>query len=192
MENWKDIKGYEGLYQISDKGNIKSIDRSVVRENHFIKLKGQLKQCSINNRGYYSTTLCKNSHYQHFVIHKLVAIAFIPNPDNKEYINHKDGNKLNNSVDNLEWVTMSENNQHAYDIGLKIGAATGLFGALNPSSKPIYMLSKSGDIIKEFPGIHEAARELNLSATNICAAINGRSGSCGGYKWIHKIQKIAS
>lgn len=191
MINWKEIEGYNGLYEVSDVGDIRSLDRIIIRENHLLTLKGVNKSAKVNNRGYLSTTLCKNSKYQHFAIHCLVARAFIPNPENKGYVNHKDGNKLNNSVSNLEWVTMSENNKHAYKIGLKVGSAKGLFGKDNKTSKPVYMMNKQGEILKEFPAIHDASRITGLSASGICAVINGRVSTCGGYKWIHKIQKIA-
>jgi len=192
-EIWKDVVGYEGIYQVSNYGNVRSIDRIIKRGNHSFTKKGQIKATGINNRGYCDIMLCKGAKYEHHVVHKLVALAFIPNPENKDFINHKNGNKLNNCVDNIEWVTMSENNQHAYNTGLKIGAATGKFGELNHSSKAICMVNKTtGKVIKEFSAIHDAAREMKLSATGICAAIKGRSSSCGGYKWIYKTQNKAA
>lgn len=188
MEIWKDINGYYGFYQVSNIGNVRSLNRVVPREGKgSLRLKGHLKLSTVNNRGYYSTTLCKNGIYRHFAIHCLVARAFIENLENKEYVNHKDGNKLNNCVSNLEWNTMSENNKHAYDTGLKKGSALGLYGINNPSSKSICMVDiNTNEIIREYPAIHDAARKLNLSATGICAAIKGRSNSCGGFKWIYK------
>lgn len=185
IEIWRDVVGYEGQYLISSLGRIKGIDRIARRGNFSVRVPGLIKKVSINNRGYYSITLCKDARYRHFVIHKLVAQAFIPNPENKEYINHKDGNKLNNNINNLEWCTVSENNQHAYDIGLKVGAALGKFGADNPSSKPVLLIARDNKII-EFAGIHEAARATGLNASSICAALRGRAESCGGYKWEYK------
>lgn len=100
-EVWKDIEGYEGLYKVSNLGNIHSI------KSHYI-LKG-----SIDTMGYRIVNLSKNKTNKHFYIHRLVAKAFIPNPDNKPQVNHIDGNKLNNNITNLEWVTGKENIRHA-------------------------------------------------------------------------------
>lgn len=105
-EVWKDIIGYEGLYQVSNLGRVKSLKHS---EEWFLKYR-------LNKKGYASVVLFKGtvSSKKQFMVHRLVADAFIPNPENKPQINHKDGNKLNNSVENLEWVTNYENCIHAH------------------------------------------------------------------------------
>ena len=114
-EEWRDIVGYEGLYQISNFGRIKSFhykNPSVLR-------------VSISNSGYKRLVLSKNGKYESVCIHVLVAKAFIPNLENKREVNHKDGDKSNNCVDNLEWVTRSENMKHAHKnklLNLKYGA----------------------------------------------------------------------
>lgn len=108
-EIWKDIAGYEGLYQISNFGRVKRTYR-----NGNVKI---LKSW-INRQGYLIVDLCKNSKRKHFPVHRLVAQAFIPNPENKPEPNHEDGNKFNNHVSNLKWVTRAENVQHALDEGL--------------------------------------------------------------------------
>ena len=104
-EIWKDVKGFEGLYEVSDLGNIRSITRIVSRGEGSIHIKGRSKLSTINNRGYLSLTLCKNGKYKHVVIHRLVAEAFIKNPEQKLFTNHKDGNKLNNTAVNLEMIS---------------------------------------------------------------------------------------
>lgn len=106
-EQWKDVVGYEGLYQVSTFGRIKSIKNS--REKILVKRKsGSIK--------YYTICLCKNNKPKYYLIHRLVASAFIPNIDiNKDQVNHKNGNKLDNRMDNLEWVTNLENRKHSYN-----------------------------------------------------------------------------
>lgn len=102
---WKDIKGYEGHYQVSDDGRVRSLKSKepLVMKPHPA------------GRGYETVCLCKNGNAKHAYIHRLVAEIFLENPENKPTVNHKDGNRLNNHVDNLEFMTYSENNQHAYD-----------------------------------------------------------------------------
>ena len=116
MEIWKDIEGYEGLYQVSNLGRVKSIygwcGNRFVKRTKILKLK-------INNKGYTKVYLYKNKKSKMFFVHRLVAMAFVPNPNNLPQVNHKDGNKLNNSIGNLEWCTCSENIKHAYKTGLK-------------------------------------------------------------------------
>ena len=100
-EIWKDIIGYEGLYQISNKGRVKSVKLNSIRKSH------------LSDRGYQIITLRNKNHTKSVRIHRLVAIHFIPNPDNKEQVNHIDFNPFNNSVENLEWVTNRENSSHS-------------------------------------------------------------------------------
>lgn len=108
-EEWKDIEGYEGLYQVSNRGNVRRFGCSVNRK---------LTKLPVKKGHYYYIPLCKNGKYKNFLVSRLVATAFIPNPNNKETVNHKDGNKTNNNVNNLEWNTYAENNKHAVENGL--------------------------------------------------------------------------
>jgi hypothetical protein len=97
-EIWKDIIGYESYYQVSNLGNIRSLDRVINNK----KYKGQLKKLGLSENGYYRVSLQKNMERRQFMVHRLVAIMFIDNPSNKSFVNHKDGNKLNNHMNNLE------------------------------------------------------------------------------------------
>lgn len=108
MEKWRDIPGYEGFYQVSDLGNVRSI-----RFNKIRNMK------SWDSHGYRAVELCMNNNRYTVGIHRLVALTFIPNPENKPEVNHKDRNKSNNNVENLEWVTQSENVAHAYRHGVE-------------------------------------------------------------------------
>ncbi|HEU0125887.1 MAG TPA: NUMOD4 domain-containing protein, partial [Flavobacterium sp.] len=118
MEIWKDIKGLEGKYQVSDLGEVKVLAFTGIRKDgrkyHVVE---NIKKQSIFNNGYYGFSTTRS--HGTILLHRALAEAFIPNPENKRCVNHKDGNKLNNSLDNLEWATHGENNQHAYDTGLK-------------------------------------------------------------------------
>ena len=116
MEEWKAIKGYEGRYEVSNTGKVRSLDyhrRGIIKE---LKI-------SVDRYGYPCISLPTGGNKKkHFTIHRLVAMAFLANPEDKPEVNHKDGNKLNNHADNLEWVTMQENQRHAWGNGLKEGS----------------------------------------------------------------------
>lgn len=120
METFKDIIGWEGLYQISNLGNVKSLSRIVNNHSGLKKnLKEKFLKKQISKTGYYVVDLKNNNFRKTFKVHRLIAIHFINNPLNKGFVNHIDGNKLNNDICNLEWCTISENNKHAELIGLK-------------------------------------------------------------------------
>jgi hypothetical protein len=187
IEIWKDIEGFDGLYQVSNLGRIKSLLRNVVKSNgnNYTIRERVLKQC-ISKKGYYFVNLHKDGKQYMKKIHRLKAIHFIPNPNNLPCLNHKNGNKLDNTTKNLEWCTHGHNNQHAYDTGLKIGAMTGKFGADNHSSKAVQQLDKNTDIVlNTFGSAHEAKRETGISYQHICEICRGskRRKTAGGFKW---------
>lgn len=115
---WKDIVGYEGFYEISDEGIVRTVSRRVPCKGGTRMVPSRIRKFDITS-GYYDVALCKQGKMRTFLVHRLVAEAFLPNPENKEMVNHKDGNKRNNSVDNLEWVTRAENDLHASVNGLR-------------------------------------------------------------------------
>ena len=116
MEIWKEIEGYEGLYEVSNTGKVRSLDRYTTGNRHRL-LKGKELSQRENELGYKFVQLCKDGIPKHARVHRLVAQAFIQNPEKKPYINHIDANPKNNNVDNLEWCTQQENIQHAYKMG---------------------------------------------------------------------------
>ena len=124
MEQWKDIPDYEGWYQVSNLGRVRSVPRIIphktkggVISNQ--RWEGKILRPTLISGGYEMVVLTKHRNPAYPTVHRLVAMAFVPNPYNKTVVNHIDGNKTNNVATNLEWVTSSENNQHAYDTGLK-------------------------------------------------------------------------
>src|SRR5690606_12792762 len=137
-EVWKDIKGLEGRYQVSDHGRVRSLDRETPVNGGIRFSKGRMLNTRLDRYGYskISFTLGKGKK-RHSTIHRLVASAFIPNPNNLPQVNHKDGDKTNNHVNNLEWCTGEHNIKHAKDMGL----IHGVKGGKHYKSKPIIDLS---------------------------------------------------
>lgn len=139
-EKWKSVKGFEGIYEVSSTGRIKTLNyrKSGAERIRKIKKPGQ--------NGYFKLILCKNNKRYHFSVHRLVAIAFVDNPSNKPVVNHIDGNKLNNNYKNLEWVTKKENDEHAIKTGLRDNVAEkhGMSKLRNIQVLAIRNLIKSG------------------------------------------------
>mgnify|MGYP003510690811 CR=1 FL=1 len=121
MEIWKAIKDYEGFYEVSNLGNVRSVDRLLYNQHHKCdrRLKGKFISKAISKKGYYKLVLA-NKTKKYVEVHRLVALAFIPNPENKPCVNHINGIKTDNRIENLEWVTYSENSIHAYKNGLQL------------------------------------------------------------------------
>ena len=117
-EVWKDVLGFETLYEVSSIGNVNRITKKIKIKNHFVTFNGKKMIPMDNGKGYLRYKLSKNDKSKRYMAHRLVAEAFIPNPENKRCINHKDGNKANNNISNLEWNTHSENSIHALKTGL--------------------------------------------------------------------------
>ena len=138
----------------------------------------------ISKTGYCNIELHKDGKPIMKYVHRLVAEAFVPNPDCKPQVNHKDGDKLNNHFSNLEWVTASENQRHAIGKGLHAPPPMkGKFGKLNPLSKTIYQYDLNGNFIKKWESISDACRELGICHGSVSNCLHGRYKSAGGYKW---------
>ena len=119
MEVWKEIPGYEGFYEASDYGQIRSMDHRVPCKGNKTRLvKGRIKKLQVNKNGYYITTLSKENVLSTFTVHQLIALTFMPNFSKSDHLNHIDGNKLNNALSNLEPSNPSHNGLHAHRLGL--------------------------------------------------------------------------
>ena len=184
MENWKEIIGYENEYQVSDLGNVRSVDRQV-NDNGGIRITGGTMLKGEIVKGYRRVSLCRKSKKYRTTVHRLVAMHFLENKLNKVAVNHKDGNKLNNCVDNLEWCTNSENIRHAFKLGLKKAnnPMVGRFGAQNSKSIPIVQMSLNDEIIKIFPCAMEVKRQLKFVPSYISKCANRGGKIAYGFKW---------
>lgn len=149
--------------------------------------KGKLHKMvgSITPNGYKHIILCKDGQMFYRSVHRLVAQAFIPNPENKPYVNHINGVKDDNRVENLEWVTDSENKYHSYRVLKNKGPWAGKFGKDSQRAKIILQI-KDGKIIAEFYGSYDAYRKTGISASYICDCCNGKHKTARGYQWKYK------
>lgn len=126
--------------------------------------------------------------------HRLIADVFIPNPDNKPFINHKDGDPQNNSVENLEWCTAKENTQHSYDVlkrKLSGFAVNPVKGKEHYKASPVLQLNLDGSLIREWSYINEAAQELSISRSSISQALSGKVRQSHGFMWLYKNKKTS-
>lgn len=155
-EIWENIEGYEGLYQVSNFGRIKSLNY-----NHTNKEK--IRKLDIGNKGYLTILLCKNGEKKKYSVHRIVANTFIKNSNNLPQVNHKNGIKTDNRVCNLEWCTNGENEKHAYKLGLK----NKLYGKANGMSKAIIQYDLNYNILNEFETIQEAHKKTTISVNTI-------------------------
>ena len=174
-EIWKDIKDYEGLYQISNLGNIKSVTRKVKNKKYGTMIaKEKILKQNMSKAGYFTIGLCKNGKTKTTSVHRLVASTFILNPKNKPCINHLDNNPSNNNVKNLEWCTQKENIQHACKSG-----------NMNGVPKKINQYDLEENFIKTWKSMQEASRNLKIPASNICYCCKGYSkySHAGGFIW---------
>ena len=170
IEEWRDIKGYEGLYRVSNLGNVWSCYVNRVLSKHLYP------------NGYYAVRLCKNGHHRVIQLGRLVAITFIPNPNNLPEVNHKDCNPKNNHADNLEWCTRKYNVNYGGRIQKMLN---------NPAYKarterlkvPIIQCHTDGAPFKRWDSAHDAGRELRISISNINSCCRERRPSAGGYIW---------
>lgn len=195
MEIWRDIKGYEGLYQISNEGRVKSLPRewkcarneSGNRHHNEIIMSPQLRL------NYYRVRLVKDGVGKNKSIHRLVAEAFIDNPDNKPVIDHINGNSIDNRVENLRWCTQEENNGfelHRKNIGkAQLGrkhSEETIEKVRKKLYKPINQYDLNGNLIATYSSAKEAAITTNSNYVSICQCCTGRNKTANGYIWKYK------
>lgn len=170
-KEWKDIPNYEGLYQASTEGEIKSY------------YTGKILKQEISKNGYCKFMLCKNRKRKLYSVHRLIAMTFIENPNNYPIINHMDSNKTNNCVSNLEWCTQKYNMQHAYTYICIKPTWLGKKGKLHPSSVKIEQYDLNDNFIKTWNSMMDIKRILNIDCSNISKCCKGKYHTVGGYKW---------
>jgi NUMOD4 motif-containing protein/HNH endonuclease len=186
MNNWSDIPNYKGYYKISDTGTVKNN-------------KGEI-MLPYKRNGYFVIELNKKGIGKKHSIHRLVGVLFVPNPDNKPYINHLNGDKLDNRKENLQWVTHLENIRHSIEVLKNHPGATGLseksrnhpnwgshfkgkFDGAHAKSRKVASFTKEGVPIKEYPSISGAARELKIKSQTIDKALKGIRAFADGKVW---------
>lgn len=170
-EEWRDVVGYEGKYRVSSLGRVKSMERSVMVRRlggeHARNLPGKLLKSTIGKTGYYTVSLCgKNAK-----LHRVIAEAFIPNPHKKDLINHKNGIRTDNRLDNLEWCTHAENLRHAAHTLKTMNLLHEMRGV------------ECTDTNKAYDSLASAARDTGLKPQNIYHVCRGHWLTCGGLHW---------
>ena len=173
QEIWKPIVGYEGYYEVSNFGRIKSVSRVVMMKNGAARpIKEKMLHPRPQKSGYMNVTLSRDCKPNRLRVHRLVAEAFVPNPDNLPEVNHKDENKANNHADNLEWCDRRYNNLY--------GSAK--LRAIVTQGKPVLQL-KDGIIVNAWPSAGMAAAFTDATQTGISACCRGEGKTSGGYEW---------
>ena len=165
-EVWRDIEGYEGLYQVSSEGRVKSLKRKMRKNERILKP-------TYNDRGYLYVDLCAGGKRKRFYAHRLVCQAFHENPDNKPEVNHINENASDNRACNLEWCTRRENNNHG----------TRTERSAKTQSKSIGQYTRDGELIKIWPSAREAERQTGFRHGYICQSANGKYKQAYGFIW---------
>lgn len=189
-EVWKPIKGYDDKYMVSNLGRIKSVARDVSNHTGIIHKPERILSCRKDKKGYLRVYLDDNRKTKFISVHRLVAIAFIPNELEKPQVNHIDGVKTNNNVENLEWVTNQENQLHAIRMGLNDHSK---YMSGKPKKTVLQIDMETEEVIQEYASISEAARAIGCkSSANISACCMGKYGrkTVGGYKWKYKESEV--
>jgi len=180
-EVWKPVPEYEGHYEVSSLGNVRGIGRYVDTKSGSSRIAPRQLKCQ-STTDYPRVHLSKDGAGKHYLVHRLVALAFLPNPENKPQVNHIDGDKANPVLSNLEWVTNSENVRHSIDQLKNVHGPKGHFGKDSFRHRDIYAIRPDGTR-QLFHGLQEAARELNCRASNICHVLKGRIRQTNHYRF---------
>lgn len=215
IEIWRDIKGYEGKYKVSNLGRVKSVRRFERSGSGFKEIKAKILALVVDKKGYKRIGLSDNI-YKHStkLVHFLVAQAFIPNPENKPCIDHINTNPSDNRVENLRWVTPKENRNNPLTKehikkslkgivrseefktkvstsmkGMNSGKDNPMYGKYSkehPQSKPILQYTLDGVLVREWDCARDVYRELGIQFQNISKCCLGIRSKAGGYKWTYK------
>lgn len=184
-ETWKWIDGYPNMYQVSNFGRVRSVDRDVyceVSPNKLQHIFGKILKQRLNKKGYPIVYLSKDGKQKTIAVHRLVAKAFIDNPLSLPQVNHKDGCKTNNNVDNLEWCDNSYNQKHAHEIGL-YPTYEETMGWGRPARAVAMLDLNTGEVLKTFKTLASVKRETGINQFNVRSVCLGLRNHAGGYGW---------
>ena len=185
IEIWKDIIGYEGLYQVSNYGNVKSLNYNKTGKEKILKPQ-------ITKDGYCRVLFSHNNKHKQHSVHRLVCTAFIPNPNNYPCVNHKSEDKTDNRVENLEWCTIAFNNSYGTRLEKVSNVMKGrkhtqehIEKCAKALQKPIVQIDKNGLIIGMYDSIIQIERELGINNSSITKCCKGKQKFAGGYRWMY-------
>lgn len=185
-EIWKDIKGYEELYQVSNLGRIKSLKRIIYDVKKSYTKKEKIRKLLISKESYIRISLCKNGKQKKYCVHRLVAETFILNSNNKTQVNHKDCNKHNNNAKNLEWCTPKENVTHAINNGL-CDLRDEKMRRYNIEVRPkkVIQYDLKGNVLNVWNSMTQASNALKIKTSTIssCCKNKPHHNTAGGFKW---------
>jgi len=178
MEEWRDIAGYEGMYQVSNLGRVRSLDRFVECSNSRRFYKGRILSAEMDDKGYIRVLLSVAGKRRSCMVHRLVATAFLDNSENLPEVNHKDENPANNALDNLEWCTKQYNLEYG----------TGRTRSIQSHKVSVLQYNMAGELIAEFGGVNEAAIAIGKpnDATAITKCCKGKNKTAHGFIWKYK------
>lgn len=185
-EIWRPVQGYEGKYEVSNLGRVRTLSRQNRWNDSLYPLKKPLYNRAYEDKfGYSIVVLTKFKQRKTCLVHRLVALAFIPNPEGLPVINHKDENKRNNRVDNLEWCTIAYNNSYG-----TVKLRQRLSNINHPQKSTPVLCLKQGAVIAEYPSMSEAQRQTKAWQPHIMQCCQGKRKTAGGYGWRYKFGRI--
>jgi hypothetical protein len=187
-EIWKDVVGFEGAYKVSNLGRVKSLPRTSPYPGSANGRRevGKMLKLTLCEDGYARVPLSNGTNDQKkYRVHRLVAIAFIPNPNNYPNINHVNSDRKDNNISNLEWCTQAQNNLHAYRYGFKrpVKARLGVRGVPTKASRSVAQFDLAGNFIRIWACHSQVKRDMDIAASSVSGCCMGRLKTAGGFVW---------
>lgn len=183
-EEWRPVVGYEGFYEVSNLGNVRSIAVYSYKYKRVIQRRvPTIKVQETTHDGYKRVTLCYYGKKKHWMVHRLVALAFIPNQDNLPEVNHRNENTANNYVSNLEWCSRTYNANY----GTLPKRIKERMNTSHPTAKAVYQYKMDGTFITAYPSLNEAGRAVGLTGNAIQKVCKGKNKSAAGFKWCYAV-----